>query len=97
MGMKETYEEKVATRLDKLNEQIAELAAKADEATGQAKAKYEQQVEKLREHRDAVQQKSEQVQAAGEVAWRDLQSGMNEALDELKGAIAAAQSRFEQS
>jgi hypothetical protein len=74
---------------------MEELAAKADKATGQAKVKYEQQLADLRERRDAVQQKFEQVQTAGQAAWQDLKSGMDEALDELKDAVAMATSRFQ--
>ena len=95
MAIKEKYVEEVGTRLEKLNAELEQLAAKADKATGAAKAKYAERLQQLRGQRDAVQQKVQDLQTAGETAWQDLQSGLNQALDEFATALTQAKSRFE--
>lgn len=57
---------KLKDQLDLLNVKLAELEAKADEASGDAKAEYEKQVRHLKEMAQPAKDKFSELKSSGE-------------------------------
>ncbi|MEA5511150.1 hypothetical protein VB715_15355 [Crocosphaera sp. UHCC 0190] len=91
---KETYEKKVKAQLDKLNAQIDELKAKAQQAKADTEIEYHSQIEELSAQRDAVYQKFEELQKAGEDAWMEIQTGFESAWNNLQSSFENAAKKF---
>ncbi|MGB5595655.1 MAG: hypothetical protein WBM62_16695, partial [Crocosphaera sp.] len=87
---KEAYEQKVKAQLDKLNAQIDELKAKAQQAKADTEIEYQNQIEELSSKRDAAFKKMEELQKAGEDAWKDIQTGFESAWKELETSFENA-------
>ena len=60
---------KLKDQLDLLNAKLAELEAKADETSGDAKAEYEKQVRHLNEMAQPAKDKFAELMDAGEGQW----------------------------
>lgn len=90
------YQQKVQAELAKLNAQIGELKAKADQAKADTSVKYHSLLEELYAKRDAAELKLQQLQQAGEDAWQEMQTGFEQAWDELNQSFKTAISKFEQ-
>ena len=91
---KEAYVQKLNAKMDEWNAEIHKLEAKADQAEAEAKIEYEKQLEDLRAKRKDLEDKIENLQQAGEIAWEDLKAGIESAWDSLGNAVNSAVSRF---
>ncbi len=60
---------KLKDQLDVLNAKLAELEAKADEASGEARAEYEKRIQHLNEMAQPAKDKLAELRAAGEGQW----------------------------
>lgn len=94
MSMKQAYVEKVQARLNEWDSEIEQLKARADEAEADAKIKYYEQIETLREQQQKAQSKLDDLRASGEDAWEDMKAGVQSAWDSLEKAAKDAKSRF---
>ena len=94
MTIKQTYEQTVEERLVDLNEQIKELAAKADEAQGDVKEKYQAEVRELEKQRDETEAKLQELESSGDEAFDDLKRGVDQAVSALSNAVDSATARF---
>ncbi len=63
---------KLKAQLDVLNAKLAELEAKADEASGEAKEEYEKRMQHLQEMAQPAKDKVAQLRDAGEGQWDQL-------------------------
>ncbi len=72
MSTKETYIAKMKTQLDELNIEMEKLEAKAKEAKADARAKYQEEMLKLRQQSDLALAKLEEIKAAGEDSWEQM-------------------------
>ena len=61
--------DKLKQQLDLLNAKLAELEAKADQASGEAKAGYEERVQHLKEMAQPAKDKLAELRNAGEGQW----------------------------
>lgn len=61
---------KLKDQLDVLNAKLAELETRADQASGDAKAKYEKQVRHLNEMAQPARDKFAELKTAGSPAWQ---------------------------
>ncbi len=61
--------EKLKTQLDALNGKLDELEAKADAASGEAKAEYEKRIQHLNEMAQPAKDKLAELRSAGEGQW----------------------------
>jgi len=91
---KKTDQGKIESELRKLGAKLDEMIAKAEQAKGEAKEKYQKQVEILRPKLETAQKKMEELKKTGDTAWKDVKSGLGKAWDELKIASKKAASRF---
>jgi multidrug resistance efflux pump len=91
---RKAYEEKFGAQLQEWNAQIALLKAKADKAKAGAKIEYYKTIEALQHKRDMAKAKLQELKAAGDGAWEDLETGAEKAWTEVKMAFNDAVSKF---
>jgi hypothetical protein len=86
--------DKLADQLKHWDSEIEKLEAKAQNAKSMAQAEYSKQIQELRSKKDAAQAKLEKLRLAGEGAWKELKSGTETAVNDLKNAFQAALAKF---
>lgn len=94
MGNRDEYVRKMQAKLEEWNAEIDTLTAKADEVTADVKKECLEQIESLKAKQVVARQKIEELQHAGEGAWKDLKSGVDLAWTAIGEAIDSARSRF---
>jgi uncharacterized coiled-coil DUF342 family protein len=94
MPGKDSYVQKLHTKLDEWNAEIDKLKAKADQVEAEKRAEYYREIENLRQKRSTLENKLEEVRSAGEEALDDLKSGVQNAWDTMEEALKSARSRF---
>lgn len=94
MEDKDLYREKFEAKLRELKAQIEVLEARADQLKAESKLELKQQIQSLRQQRDAIGKKLEQLQQSSGEAWKDLKTGLESAAAELKGALGKAMDQF---
>jgi uncharacterized coiled-coil DUF342 family protein len=94
MTDKDAYVQKLHAKLDEWNAEIDKLKAKADNAEAEFRIEYEKEIENLRKRRKEAEIKLTEVRQAGEGAWEDLKSGVQNAWDSMEKALKSAQSRL---
>lgn len=94
MEDKDLYREKFEAKLRELKAQIEVLEARADQLKAESKLELKQQIQSLRQQRDAIGKKLEQLQQSSGEAWKDLKTGLESAATELKGALGKAMDQF---
>jgi hypothetical protein len=94
MKNRDMYIRKMVAKLVEWNIEINMLVARADEVTTELKADYNEQILLLRERLAALQQKIDALQKAGDGAWEDLKSGIENAKTALGDSIDSARARF---
>jgi uncharacterized coiled-coil DUF342 family protein len=91
---RKAFIDKLTTQLREWDAEIDKLEAKAQKAKADVKVEYNQQVQELKQKRDAAQNRLAEAIKAGDEAWDELKSGADKAFDEMKFALEAAISRF---
>jgi len=94
MSNKHAFVTDFKARLDKLDNELSQLEAKAQQAKADAQAKYQEQLSALRTKRDQAKQKYTELQGAGENAWEHLKHGTEEAWSALKAELDKARAEF---
>jgi TolA-binding protein len=95
MTTRDTFQEKTEAQLKALDARIQLLEAKAEQLEAEAKIEFEKQIKDLRDRREQVQKRLDQLKKAGTTAWQDLKKGVDTALNDLEKAIVNAANRFE--
>jgi TolA-binding protein len=78
------YVQSAQAQLDKLQGEIHELEAKAQNASAETKAEMEKGLAELKMKAMAVQDKLTELKGSGSDAWKDLKGSMDEALGDLE-------------
>jgi chromosome segregation ATPase len=78
-----------------LSADIDGLAAKAQTARDEVKAKLDREIKLLGEKRASAEQKLGELQSANANAWQKLKSGMDDAIADLRNAFAKARKEFD--
>ena len=94
MSTQEAYQQKFEAKLKEADAQIDKLAAQAEGAQADAKLQYQEQVKSLREKRDEIGRQISALNKSGAEAAKDLQSGVENAWNELATSLKSAQSKF---
>jgi predicted nucleic acid-binding Zn-ribbon protein len=94
MNDKDAYVQKLHQKLDEWNAEIDKLKAKADRAEAESRVKYLKKIEDLEEKHITAEKKLAELREAGEGAWQDLKSGLQNAWDAMEEALTSARSRF---
>lgn len=91
---KQAYTDKVEARLEKWQAEIDRLAAKAKEASADARMDYHREIKELRERREAVKMQLSELKSCGSQAWEDVRSGVEQAWGDLESSVHRASSRM---
>jgi predicted nucleic acid-binding Zn-ribbon protein len=92
---RDEYVKMMKSKLDEWNAQISQLETMARQKEAQARLDYQQRVDALKEKRQALESRLEQVRQAGEGAWEDMKTGAELAAGALGEALRSAASRFQ--
>lgn len=88
------YVEKMKTKLDEWNADIAKLEATARQKEADTQKRYQERIAALKVRRHAVEEDLDKLRRAGSDAWEDLKDGFEMAADSLGEALRSARSRF---
>lgn len=91
---KDAYIQKLKAKIDEWNADLDKLAAKADQADGETKIKYQQQIEGLKSKREELQGKIADLKDASESAWEDLKDGVEKSWETWKESFSRAKTEF---
>jgi chromosome segregation ATPase len=97
MATKEEYQAKMESQLKDVTAKLADLMAKADQATSGAKEKYHGQISALKAKLQDTEGRLRELKSSGGDAWTALRDGTEKAWSELRGAVDGALSKFKQS
>ncbi|MGD1908680.1 MAG: hypothetical protein ACFB0C_22220 [Leptolyngbyaceae cyanobacterium] len=92
---REIYQARAKAELDKLDARVSEYRAKLDYAEADTRAQYHDLIDQLTTQRDAIAQRFEALQQAGDSAWTDLQAGFERAWADVNIAFESAAQKFE--
>jgi uncharacterized coiled-coil DUF342 family protein len=93
MSLKDTYIQKMQTRLREFDKEINKLAVEAIRANAEAKQEYYKQIEELRDKQDVAIEKLETLRQTGDDTWENLKAVIDSAWDDLSDAVKSAASR----
>jgi predicted nucleic acid-binding Zn-ribbon protein len=81
MTKRDEYVAKMKTRLDELNAKMTQVEAKAQEAKDDARAKYKEEMAKLRHQSKVASGKLEELRIACEDTWETMVAEMEKMRD----------------
>jgi F0F1-type ATP synthase membrane subunit b/b' len=81
MISRDAYVEKMKSNIDKLNENMKELEAKAKEARDEAQVKYQEQMDNLHAQSKLAIAKLDEMKAAGSDTWEAMVAEMEKVRD----------------
>jgi hypothetical protein len=94
MATKEEYQAKMEAQLKDVTAKLAELMAKADKATADAKVQYEAQIKTVKAKLQETQGHLQKIKSSSGDAWVVLKDGTEKAWGELRGAVDNALSKL---
>jgi TolA-binding protein len=92
---KEAYSAKIEAKVERLNGQIDEMVAKANQAKAEMTVQYQEQIDDLCRKRDIAKVKLRDLKAASSDAWSDMREGLERSWDELSHAFNLAIKHFQ--
>jgi hypothetical protein len=81
--------------LRQLDQKMARLAERIDEAQGDAKARLQKEWNELEPQRKQARQRLDELKKSSTEAWKDLKAGAQSAFAELRESVNQASERFE--
>lgn len=87
MSARDEYLNRFKTKLDEWNAELDKLEAKSRQARADAKVDYERQLRELRQQRDELRRRYEEMEKASEQAWEQLRAGAEDAWRTLDEAF----------
>jgi hypothetical protein len=81
MSQRDEYVQKMKHQLDELNAKMDRIAAKANDAKDDARARYLEEVARLRQQSTVAAAKLEDLKASGEDRWEALMAEMDKMRD----------------
>jgi hypothetical protein len=94
MSLKQSFADQVKAQSDVWKAQIKDFQEQLEQASAKGQGEYIKMVTQLEEKAAEAMKMFEQVQAANETAWKDMQTANQKAFAELQKGWAAALSRF---
>lgn len=94
METKEAYKQKLDAHLKEWGAQINLLAAQAESAGADAKLRYAQELDKLRDKQRQAAEKLKELEAASGDAWDSVKVTADKLWDDLKAGIANTVAKF---
>ncbi|NMM42846.1 coiled coil domain-containing protein [Rhodospirillaceae bacterium KN72] len=94
MSIQNAYADKMNAQIRKAEAEVDRLKAKADEADADARLTYHKHIAEIQEHRDYLQARVDELNAASSEAWEDVKAGAESAWNTLRDSVDRASSRF---
>jgi hypothetical protein len=94
MTDKDEFTEKLKSQIDEWSVEIKKMEARAQKVQADAKVQYEENLKKMREQRDQVQDKLMELQQASDTAWDDMRKGAEAMWAAAEESFTKAWSRF---
>ena len=94
MSKRDEYVEKLKHKLDEWNDDIDKLEEKSEHLKGNVKVTYEKELGVLKQQRDTIKVKANELIHSSEEAWDELKVGVEEAWKKFTDAIEKAHSKF---
>jgi predicted nucleic acid-binding Zn-ribbon protein len=94
MSQRDEYVEKMKQQLDEMNETIDRWQAKAKDAEGEAREKYEAQIAAFRERSETAREKLKEIKESGDDSWQNLRQEMQHIRDALVSSYNYFKSQF---
>lgn len=94
MSKRDEYVEKLKHKLDEWNEDIDKLEEKSEHLKADAKVAYDKELNMLKQQRENVRSKAQELIHSSEEAWDELKVGVEEAWKKFTDAIEKAHSKF---
>lgn len=95
MNTREEYIQKLKSKLDEWDDDLATLETNAEKAEGELKREYSKQIEAIKERRQEAMRKLDELRSASEDAWEDLKEGMETSWEAMDEAVEEAVARFQ--
>ena len=86
--------EETKKRLDALDERIADLETRAEQASEDARAEYRHRVDELKQQSEEARDRLQELREASDAAWKDVKAGLDAATARLGEALSSARARF---
>jgi len=93
MSKRDEYVEKMKHKLDEWNHDIDKLEEKSEHLKDDVKVAYQKEINSLKQQRETVKGKVNELIHASEEAWDELKVGVEEAWKKFTDAIGKAHSR----
>ena len=87
---KEEYQAKVERELEKTDERINELEAKIRDGTGEGRRQLEREAADLKDERQAIQSKLDELRSAGADDWQEIKGDIDTALSRVNEKVDKA-------
>lgn len=91
---RDQFIESVKSKLDDLNAEIDRLEGKVNDASGEAKKKYQAQLEEVREKRTELKKKLTELRNASEAQWEKLKLEVEHAWKAFSNSVNYFKSHF---
>jgi len=89
------YMAEMMDKLESYEEQINELEMEARDTGDEARMAMEERLQTLRDKRDDMSERLDEMRSAGGDAWMEMKKGMDKAMDEMSKAYEKAAAEFE--
>jgi len=94
MTTQHDFTEQAKARLEKFDAKITEAEGRMKSAQADAKAELQKQIDEMRAKREEARGHLEELQNAGEDAWKEMRSGSMDAWKRIEDAFDRASDRF---
>ncbi len=94
MKSREEYIDMMSKQLKEWSAKIDELESRIGTAGGEMKSAYEQRILDIKDKRDAMARKLQELRSTSGEAWKTLTTGMDNAWDDFKEAFKSAVDKF---
>jgi hypothetical protein len=87
-AQKDQFKQHIDSAKTELDHRIKELQQKAENASGNAKAEYNESVEKLKDERSYLDKKMNDIDNVSKDNWDDFKSGVNSAWNDINNTLS---------
>jgi hypothetical protein len=91
---KEAFREKAETKLREWDQNLAELQARAERATGEAKADLQRTIDEQKPKLEAARRELAEINATADEKWEDFKARSSRAWDDISAGFERGFSRF---
>ena len=96
MGLKDDYIATMHSQIKSWDAEVDKLTAKGEKMNADARAQYAEQLKTMRANRDAAYVRPQEMQAANESAWQQIQAGVDDVWAAMNRAMIQATAPLKQ-